>query len=400
MITSPFSKYNSLGFEEKQAALSVIDSGVLSGFIGSAGDAFLGGPKVRELETLVCEVTKSKYAISLNSWTSGLYTILAALGIGQGDEVITTPWTMCATATTIVAVGAKPVFADIQLDTYCIDPDTVYPLITNRTKAILAVDIFGYPCDYSSLRKIADDHNLLFIADSAQAWHSFYADKYASRLSDIGGFSLNYHKQINCGEGGIIITDNPHYARRCRLIRNHGEAALSMPEDRNNIDIIGFNFRLGEIEAAIAIEQIKKLPDIISSRVFHLGKLDLFFQKSEFFHLPKYSSFNKSSYYKYPLRLSSAALEIKDRSFIAEFLRDQGITIIQEGYAFIPDLLLYQNTSQHDKQISIANSNIAKALHEKEYLGLAIDLIELNEPSIDFIIDAFRSLEAKLLSLR
>ena len=243
MITSPFTKYNSLGIEEKQAAISVIDTGVLSGFIGSAGDAFLGGEKVRELETLVCKVTKSQFAISLNSWTSGLYTILAALGIGSGDEVITTPWTMCATATSIVAVGAKPVFADIELDTYCIDPETIYPLITNRTKAILAVDIFGYPCDYKSLRQIADDHGLLFITDSAQAWHSFYDNKYASTLSDIGGFSLNYHKQINCGEGGIIITDNPQFARRCRLIRNHGEAALLMPEDKNNVDVIGFNFR-------------------------------------------------------------------------------------------------------------------------------------------------------------
>ena len=118
----------------------------------------------------------------------GLYTILVALGIGQGDEVITTPWTMCATATTIVGVGATPVFADIQLDTYCIDPDTVYPLITNRTKAILAVDIFGYSCDYSSLRKIADDHNLLFITDSARCIAFMVIN--TSSLSDIGGFSL------------------------------------------------------------------------------------------------------------------------------------------------------------------------------------------------------------------
>ncbi len=392
---TPFCRYNSLGEEERKAADSVIDSGILSGFIGAAGNRFNGGEKVQELERLVCETTGSRYAVSVNSWTSGLFTILSAIGIGQGDEVITTPWTMCATATTIVARGAIPVFADIRLEDYNIDPIQIEKLITTKTKAIVAVDIFGYTCNYDSIRKIADKYKLVFVTDSAQAWHSFYNNNYASTCSDIGGFSLNYHKQINCGEGGIIITNNKNYARRCQLIRNHGETALINTVDDDNKDVIGFNFRLGEIEAAIAIEQIKKLPKIMSKRLNSVNKLNEFFWDSDSFVLPLYDKSNTSSYYKYPMRLSKSLLERVDRSSIAAYLREKKIPIIQEGYANLIELPIFQRIAKKHNQLAITKLTNARKLHSYEYLGLSIDLIELDDDATEMIINVFKDFEAE-----
>ncbi len=168
-ITQPFKRYNAIGVEEVQAAQEVIESGVLSQFIGAWHPDFLGGPKVKEFEAQCASYFGVKHAVTVNSWTSGLIAAVGAIGIQPGDEVIVPPWTMCASATAILHWNAIPVFADIDPVTFCLDPKSVEANITAHTKAIMAVDIFGQSADMEMLMAIAKHHGLKVISDTAQS---------------------------------------------------------------------------------------------------------------------------------------------------------------------------------------------------------------------------------------
>ena len=225
-ITQSFKHYNPIGVEEVQAAKAVIESGVLSQFIGAWHPDFLGGPKVKEFEALCAQHFGVKHAITVNSWTSGLIAAVGAIGIQPGDEVIVPPWTMCASATAILHWNAIPVFADIDPHTFCISPASIEANITPYTKAIMAVDIFGQSADMDAIMAIAKRHGLRVISDTAQAPGALYKGQFAGTLADVGGFSLNYHKHIHTGEGGILITNDDEIAQRLQLIRNHAEAVV------------------------------------------------------------------------------------------------------------------------------------------------------------------------------
>ena len=214
VITEPFPPYRSLGEEEIAAANRVLRSGVLSAFIGAPGTGFYGGPEVQALEREAAERFGVKHVVSVNSWTSGLVAAMGAIGLEPGDEVIVTPWTMVATATAILHWNAIPVFADIDPQTFNIDPNAVEAAITPRTRAIAAVDIFGQSADMPALRAIADRHDLKLVTDTAQAPGAFLNGVPAGTTADIGGFSLNYHKHIHCGEGGLLVTNDDRLAER------------------------------------------------------------------------------------------------------------------------------------------------------------------------------------------
>src|SRR5205823_971526 len=161
---------------------------------------------------------------------------------------------------------AIPIFADIEPDTFCLDPVSVESRISQRTKAIMAVDIFGQSADMDALRAIANRHRLRIISDAAQAPGVSYKGRTTGTLGDVVGFSLNYHKHVHTGEGGILVTDDDEIAERAQLIRNHAEAVVA---DKGVVELgnmIGFNFRLGEIESAIGIEQLKKLHRLVAAR--------------------------------------------------------------------------------------------------------------------------------------
>ena len=261
-----FPPYRVIGDEEKEAVKRVMDSGILSGFLGRWHDDFYGGPEVQALEKEWAEYFNKKHAVAVNSCTSGLYAAVGAIGIEPGEEVIVTPYTMCATATAPLIYNAIPIFADIEEDYFCLNPDAVEGKITPRTRAILVVDIFGQPYDAEAINEIARKYGLIVIEDTAQAPGAFYKGRSAGTLGDIGVFSLNYHKHIHCGEGGIVVTDNDECAERIRLIRNHAEA-VSMDRGLENVaNLIGFNFRMTEIEAAIARCQLKKLTGLVKER--------------------------------------------------------------------------------------------------------------------------------------
>jgi len=259
IIKYKFKKFNTIDKKELLAVKKVLKSGVLSSFLGSKSKNFYGGKKVLEFEKKFRNYFGVKYAISVNSWTSGLVTIIGAIGTEPGDEVILPTWTMSACASAILNWNAIPVFVDIDKNTFCLDPALVKKKITNKTKAILTVDLFGHPANIAEIKKIIKNRNITLISDTAQAIGSIRAGKFTGTDTDIGGYSFNYHKHIHTGEGGMIVTNNKNFANRCLLIRNHGEAVINSSNKNKIKNILGYNFRLGEIESSIGIEQLKKL---------------------------------------------------------------------------------------------------------------------------------------------
>ncbi|WP_261303485.1 DegT/DnrJ/EryC1/StrS family aminotransferase [Paenibacillus andongensis] len=261
----PIPWVNTMGAEETEAVLKVMESGSLSAFYGRAGSGFFGGNKVREIEDSFAKKFGSKFAISVNSATTALHAAIAACEIGPGDEVLVTPYTMVATASAVLMNNAVPVFVDIDPDTFNLNPFEMEKWITPRTKAVIVTNLFGLPADLPEILRIANKHNLYVIEDNAQAPGATINGKFASTFGHLGIFSLNYHKVIHSGEGGIIVTDDEDLARRCQLVRNHGEMVVDDVNDWETV-VLGNNYRMTELHAAIGIEQLKKLDGFLVKR--------------------------------------------------------------------------------------------------------------------------------------
>lgn len=262
-----FPGYNTLGQEEKKAVERVIDSGILSKFLGTWSKDFYGGEEVLALEKEWAQKFKVKHALAVNSNTSGLIAAVGAIGISPGDEVIVGPSSMAISATAPLFFGGIPVFADIEDQYYCLDPRSVESKITSKTKAIIIVDIFGHPYNRDAINAIAKKYGLKIIEDCAQAPGASLNGDLAGSLGDVGVFSLNYHKHIHCGEGGVVVTNDDDIAERVALLRNHAESIVAAKEVTNLVNMVGFNFRMTEIEAAITREQLKKLDNLIELRI-------------------------------------------------------------------------------------------------------------------------------------
>ncbi len=407
-----FKKYNSIGKEEKDAALEVVESGNLSQFVGSYGEDFYGGPKVRLFEKICREKFNVKYAISVNSWTSGLICAVGALDINPGDEIILSPWTMSACATAILHWGAIPVFADIDKRTFNIDPDSIKKNITSKTRAILAIDIFGLSCDIDVINNIARKNNLKVITDSAQAPWSKNKGRITGTLGDIGGFSLNYHKHIHTGEGGIIVTNNKYFANRMMLIRNHAESVADEFGVENFNNLIGYNFRLGEIESAIGIEQIKKLDELVSKKRTVAKKLNIELSNLKGLILPKIDKENTHSYYIFPMILDQEIIKV-ERYKIYDALEAEGLMGLMQGYVNLHLLAAFQKKiaygskgfpwtfSESRKNINYSKGicPIAETFHDKTFLGFELCLFELSDNDIKNIGEAFRKVWKNLKNL-
>lgn len=237
-----------IGDEEKRLVMQVLDSGML-----------VQGPRVAELEQRWAEACQTKHAIAISNGTAALHTALLAHGIGPGDEVITVAFTFIASVNSIIYCGARPVFADIDPITFNIDPDTIEALITPRTKAIMPVHLYGHPADMQRIMAIAQKYGLAMIEDSAQAIGASYDDKPAGSFGT-GCFSLYATKNVMSAEGGMITTSDDAIAKRCRLIRAHGM------EKRYYHDMLGFNFRMSDLHAAIGLAQLSRLEAITQQR--------------------------------------------------------------------------------------------------------------------------------------
>ena len=300
--TSDFPNRVSMGTEEKQSALRVLDSDVLSGFIGAAGHFFNGGKEVRAFEHLWASSFGFKHAISVNSWTSGLQVAVGAIGIEPGDEVICPPYTMSASATAALFYGGIPIFADVDRGRFTLDPASVEACITPRTRAIIVVHLFGYPADMDAIMAIAKKHSLKVIEDAAQAPGVLYRGRPVGVIGDIGGFSLNFHKHIHTGEGGLLVTNSDNLALRSQLIRNHGENATEAYGVEDISNTIGGNYRFTELQAAIAIEQFKKLKGFLNHREKLARYLDSRLVELPGLTIQKLEPGSTHSYYMYPVR--------------------------------------------------------------------------------------------------
>ena len=402
-----FKTFNNIDLKEFQAAKKVIKSGILSGFVASNSKEFNGGKYVQKFERKLEKFYGVKYAITLNSWTSGLIAAIGALNIEPGDEIIVSPWTMSATATAIIHWNAIPVFVDIDKYDYCIDVNKVKKLITAKTKAIIVVDIFGKPADINSLKKIVKKKKISIISDSAQTPYSFLKNKLAGTNADIGGYSLNCHKHIQTGEGGIIVTNNDKFAKRIRLIRNHGEAVIENMKIKDINNIIGYNFRMGELEAAIGIEQLKKLKKIIKKKISEANYIIKGLSKIEGLNLPQVSRNFSHSFYSLPIRLNLEKINFT-RSALVKELKRNGLEGFVEGYTNLHRLPIYQKKIAYGKKGFPWNfikrkinykkgiCPVAEELHDRSFLNFAICKYHLNQKNLKFIVNTFKTAWKKL----
>lgn len=263
-VNPPLSAFTSIGEKEKKAVIDLLNrNAILSGFHGSPRPTFFGGDEVQALEQEWSARFHIAHSISMNSATSGLLAAMGAIGIGPGDEVIVPPTTMSATALAPLIYGGIPVFADIDPDYFCLSAASVEKVLTPATKAIIAVNLFGHPADLHNLRALADKHGLYLMEDNAQAVLAEENGKLAGTIGHIGIYSLNIHKHIQVGEGGICVTNDPQLAQKLQLIRNHGENVVEWLDQSDLTNMIGFNYRMTELTAAMARVQLSRVDELV-----------------------------------------------------------------------------------------------------------------------------------------
>jgi len=240
-----------LGAKERDYLLRALDSTWIS-----------GGEFVDKFEADFAQMIGTKYAITASSGTSALHLALLAAGIGSGDEVIVPGFTFVAPANMAIQVGAKPVYVDIDPRTWCIDVNEVRKSITDKTKAIIPVHVYGNVCDMAALMKIAKDNGVYLIEDVAEAAFSKYRGKYAGGFGDVGCFSFQATKTITMGEGGAVLTNRAKLNERVRIMRSHG-----MREDKRYWhDMLGYNYRLTNLQAALGCAQLENLDNIVKEK--------------------------------------------------------------------------------------------------------------------------------------
>jgi perosamine synthetase len=411
-IQTEFKRYNPIGEEEQLAAKEVIESGVLSQFLGVWHEDFYGGPKVKEFESQAANCFGVKHAVTVNSWTSGLVAAVGAIGVEPGDEVIVTPWTMSASATAILHWNAIPVFADIDSETYNLDPKAIEKNITPYTKAIMVADIFGQSADMDEIMDMAAAHKLKVISDTAQSPGAMYKDKFAGTCAHVGGYSLNYHKHIHTGEGGILVTNDDQIAERLQLIRNHAEVVVADKGVADITNMVGFNFRLGEIECAMGIEQLKKLKGFVRLRQTLAESLTNGLKDLKGLKTPVVKSDRTHVYYVYPMQLDLKMLGVS-RDRICDALVAEGVAI-SRSYQNIHLLPVYQkkvafgskgfpwtsDICQREVKYNKGICPVAEDLNDGTYIGFGMCVYDLGLEDVQLIIRAFKKVWDSLDWLR
>ena len=281
------------------------------------------GPKVDEFETNLVEYTGAKYAVAVSNGTAALHCACMAAGIGPGDEVITTPLTFAASANCVLYCGAKPVFADINMETYNIDPESIRSKITPATKAVIAVDFTGQAVEYNEIRKICDEYNLIFIEDAAHSIATKYDGKQVGSLADMTTFSFHPVKTITGGEGGAITTNSEEFYKKLVLFHTHGithdesqmeDTPHEGPWYYEQIEL-GYNYRLTDFQAALITSQMKKLDGFAKRRKEIVKMYDEAFAEVPEIIIQKEIAESDSCRHLYIIRLNLELLECSRREF-------------------------------------------------------------------------------------
>ena len=289
-------------------------------------DFITTGPKIEEFEIKVADYVGAKYAVAIANGTAALHAACFAAGIGEGDEVITTPITFAASANCALYCGATPVFADIDKESYNISPADIKEKITDKTKAIIAVHFTGQPCEMDEIHKIAAENNLIVIEDAAHALGADYKGKKIGSLSDMTTFSFHPVKHITTGEGGMIVTNDEKLYERLKLFRTHGITREEKYLSRNDgpwyyeqIDL-GYNYRITDIQCALGISQMDKLDDFVKKRRMLVERYNNAFEEVSEIVVPKQVEGCNNSYHLY-------VIQVENRLEVFNKLRTAGIGV-------------------------------------------------------------------------
>lgn len=365
-----------LTHEEAQAAYDTI----LSGWITQ-------GPKVQEFEEKFAGYTGAKYAVAVSNCTTALHLAMIVSGIESGDEVICPSMSYIATANAITYVGAKPVFADVLLNTYNLDPVDTEKKITEKTKAILLVHQIGMPADIDVFKSLCKKYNLKLIEDAACAAGSAYKGEKIGSQSDLVCFSFHPRKVISTGDGGMITTNREDYFNRLKLLRQHGmsvndrvrhEAKTLVFEDHIEI---GYNYRMTDIQAAVGIKQLEKLDWIVGERRKVAFAYNDAFQDMDFLHLPLEEEGYFSNYQSYSIHLNKSCP--LDRNALMQQLLDKGIAC-RRGIM----------TSHRETAYKIASMDVNLPVSEDlQDNSILLPLyVPMEDRDVNYVIDTFREI--------
>lgn len=368
----PYSR-PSISDEEVKDVIEVLESGWLS-----------KGPKSAEFEEMLKEELGVKYVVAVNSCTAALHLALISLGIGPGDEVITSPFTFCASANVIAHVGAKPVFVDIKEDDYCIDASLIEQYITPNTKAIMPVHYGGGACDMDLIVKIAEKHSLKVIEDTAHGLYARYKEIPLGTMGDVGAYSFYATKNITTGEGGALVTNNKELADKARVMSLHGMSKNAWNRYNKSgswaYDVLyaGYKYNITDIQSAIGINQLKKLDGFQNRRLEIVAKYHQAFSQVNGIKLLQEVPDNRHAWHLYTLQLMDDKLGV-DRDELIELLANKNVGT---SVHFIPLHLqsYYQNTYGYKQ------GDFPKA--EKVFEGLlSLPLYpSLTDDEVDYII--------------
>lgn len=307
-------------------------------------DFITQGPKVSEFERLVANYVGAKYAVAVSSGTAALHAACFAAGISKGDEAITSPMTFVASSNCVLYVGGKPVFADIELDTYTIDTAEIKKNITTKTKAIIPVDFAGHPCELDEIMRIAKKNNLCVIEDAAHALGAEYKGKKIGSITDMTILSFHPVKHITTGEGGMVVTNNEKFYQKLLLFRTHGitkdsnrfinkDLAFSLNPKTKKIEVnpwyyemqeLGYNYRMTDFQCALGITQLKKLDRFIERRRWIVSQYNAAFKKLKNIIVPIEKDGAKSSYHLYVIRIDFRNIG-KSRAQVMSELKERGV---------------------------------------------------------------------------
>ncbi len=394
--TKLFPAHPMIDEKEINTAVEVLKSGKLSTFVAAPGKGFLGGEKIKEFENIVAEYHQVKYAVAFNSATAALHAAVVACGIQPGEEIITTPYTFTSTATCALMANVIPVFADINEEDYNINPEEIKKKISSLTKAIIPVHLFGGPAKMDEVMQIAREHNLKVIEDCAQAPDASYKGKKVGTIGDCGILSFTENKHITSGEGGMLITNDENIAEIARLVRNHGEAVLAGQPRSYKSSILGWNYRMTEVDAAIGIEQFKKLDYFNVERIKLANYLTEQLKLIPGLTVKPIAKNNKHVYYVLPIEYDESVIGIP-RDLFVKALNAEGIPfgagyvkplyyspIYHENKPFI--YKHYQGNANYD----LGSCPIAENMHFKKLIITILCRPPATVNDMDDIINAFK----------